>query len=234
LVLEAGSKRRLYGILKLDKEGIMKKIAVLMMVMMLTVVVSVAMAGPGGDEEAMLGAKAGKLFLFQKCDGSGCPASGSGPWPILPTGRWGQLNYNLLGDEFKFSFEGKKLAPKTRYALIYYPDPWPGNNLICLGTGKSGGAGNLQINGSREILDPKGNPTGLPASYDANFYPMPDSGAVGAKIWLVLENDVQCITDKKIPGPPQMLGWNPASYLFEGNLIVYQYSLPPSVADDDQ
>jgi hypothetical protein len=201
----------------------MKKTVVLLMVMMLTVLASAAMADPGGDEEALLGTKTGKLFLFQKCDNSSCPDAG--PWPILPTGRWGQLKYNLLGDKFKFSFEGKKLAPKTLYTLIYYPDPWPGKDLICLGTRQSSPAGNLQINGSKEIIE------GLPALTDANFTPMPPSGAVGAKIWLVLEKDVQC----KAVGndPPQMRGWTPQDYLFEGNLIVYQYSPPPPPTEDD-
>ena len=147
----------------------MKKTAVLMMIMMLTVLASAAMADPGGDEEALLGTKTGKLFLFQKCYGdsdgdSVCPTL-AGPWPILPTGRWGQLKYNLLGDKFKYSFEGKKLVPKTPYTLIYYPDPYPGNNLICLSTRQSSPAGNLQINGSREIV------TGLPIPTTPTSHP---------------------------------------------------------------
>ncbi len=147
----------------------MRKTAVLMVVIMLTVFASTAaVAGPGGDRKAVIETKAGTLFLFQKCqlpvpvepveeaqadgfDEYGCPMV-DGPWPILPTNRWGQMKYNLLGDKFKFSFEGKKLLANTDYTLIYYPDPWPGENLICLGSRKSNGAGNLQINGSMEIL----------------------------------------------------------------------------------
>lgn len=207
----------------------MRKAAVLMVVMMLTVLASAAIAGPGpgGDGRELIETKAGKLFLFQKCDDSGCPSDddswAGGPWPILPTGRWGQMKYNLLGDKFRFSFEGKKLLRNTEYTLIYYPDPWPGNNLICLGTRKSNGAGNLQINGSKEILK------GLPIPDDANYLPQNDSGAVGAKIWLVLTADVQCDCT-----PPHMENWNPSAYLFEGNLIVYQYSDPLPTDDDDQ
>jgi hypothetical protein len=192
----------------------MRKAAVLMVVFMLTVLASAAMGGPGRDGKEVIETKVGNLFLFQKCDDLGCPTE-AGPWPILPTGRWGQLKYNLLGDKFKFSFEGKKLARNTAYTLIYYPDPWPGDNLICLGSRKSSSAGNLQINGSREIL------TGLPIPDDANFLPQGTSGAVGAKIWLVRSADVDCVGSST--EPPRMTGWTPQDYLFEGNLIVYQY-----------
>ncbi len=215
----------------------MKKMAVLMIVLMMAVLASAAIAGDKGD------GKVGKLFLFQKCDESlsvldpetydanGCPnADFEGPWPIFPDNRrWGQMHYNLLGETFKFSFQGKRLVPESDYTLIYYPDPWPGSNLMCLGDGTSSPAGNLQIHGEKEIL------TGLPTPDDANFYAGAEtvvgpSGAVGAKIWLVLSADVECdsntITEdtEEILIPSHMFGWNPSAYLFEGNLIVYQYS----------
>jgi len=220
------------------EEGMVKKTAILMMVLMLTILASAAVAGDRG--EGMVG----RLFLFQKCDSSlitdidnydayGCP-TGEGPWPIIPDNRrWGQMNYNLLGSEFKFSFQGKNVLPETDYRLIYYPDPWPGNGLICLGGGVSNDKGNLQIHGKMEI------PSGLPVPYDANYYPTVDSGAVGAKIWLVPAADIQCdkcpsVIDPETGMPDEetwMEGWNPEAYLFEGNLIVYQYV--DAAADDD-
>lgn len=215
----------------------MKKIAILMMVLMLSALASAAVAGDKG--EGMVG----RLFLFQKCDplvntdlekydANGCPKNG--PWPIIPDNRrWGQMKYNLLGPEFRFSFQGKNLLPETDYRLIYYPDPWPGNGLVCLGGGASNPEGNIQIHGKMEIL------SGLPAPNDANFNPVSPSGAVGAKIWLVPAADVQCegseVTDEAGETtniPPYMLGWNnPASYLFEANLIGYQYVA--AATDDD-
>jgi hypothetical protein len=197
-----------------------------MVVVMLTVFASSAMARHNAGEQKWHQCYApmmGKLFLFQKCDENGCPEEGNGPWPILQTGRWGQMQYNLLGNKFRFSFEGKKLVPDTDYTLIYYPDPWPGNNLICLGTAKSNRAGNLQIRGEKEILVDDGSgvlvKSGLPASYDANYNAAESSGAVGAKIWLVRSDDVQCVEVDSM-----MINWTPQDYLFEGNLIVYQYS----------
>ena len=229
----------------------MKRTAVLAMAVMMVFLASAAMADFKGDWKAWHGmhvfkadwksGKVAQLYLFQKCDESlyakypelsdagGCPLPGNGPWPIYPDERrWGQMQYNLWGDKFVFSFQGKKLLPKTTYTLIYYPDPWPGTGLICLGSGKTNPAGNIAIHGKKEILvedplDPTAFvPSGLPASYDANFNPAPGSGAVGATIWLVKSDDVVCEGDAT-----GMIGWNPADYLFEANMIVYQYAPPP-------
>ena len=226
----------------------MKKTTVLIMVLMLAVLASAAVAGDKG--EGMVG----RLFLFQKCvdlnsvpeedkanyDAFGCPpapADGEkgAPWPIIPDNRrWGQMKYNLLGPEFRFSFQGKNLVPDLDYTLIYYPDPWPGNGLMCLGSGATNEGGNLQIHGKLEI------PGGLPASYDANFAPVAPSGAVGAKIWLVPAMDVKCessgdiVAETGLPADPaRLLTWNPSGYLFEGNLIIYQYMAPAVVEDED-
>jgi hypothetical protein len=233
------------------KEDVMKKLMILMSVVMFMVIASVAMADEKGE------AKAGRLFLFQKCDetlagstdhdSSGCPNIGTGPWPIFPDkGRWGKLNYSLWGDTFKFSFSGRGLPPEANYTLIYYPDKWPGNGLICLGSGQATPAGekgkgrgkgkshvqcgqeggNIQIHGDVDIK------TSLPIVDDANYKPIDPSGAVGAKIWLVLSDDVQCAPSTDIvPIPPHMIKWNPTEYLFEYNLIVFEYR--PAVSGDD-
>ena len=235
----------------------MKKTAVLVMVLMLTVLASAAIAGDKGESMA------GRLFLFQKCDPSlapapvdpavepdpeaepakydtnGCPLPGNGPWPIFPDNRrWGQMKYNLMGPEFQFSFQGKNLVPEVDYTLIYYPDPWPGLGLVCLGTGKTNAGGNLQIHGKQQFLyaaeeGQEAFPMGLPMPYDGNYLPGSDlSGAVGAKIWLVLSADVSCPSEEVGAMESTLVGWNPASYLFEGNLIIYQYAAPVVVADD--
>jgi len=149
----------------------------------------------------------GTLYLFQKTP---VPEMNA-PWPIVQGGSWGHMRYNLWGDDFNFIFQGHKLQPETSYTLIYYSDPWPGTNLICLGSGTANGGSNLNIIGFDVDIQ-----TSLPAEYDANYVPMPPSGAVGAKIWLVLSNDVDCVNR-------QMIGWNPDSYLFEYNLINFEY-----------
>jgi hypothetical protein len=109
--------------------------------------------------------------------------------------------------------------------LIYYPDPWPGKGLICLGSGQANPAGILTI-----VDQDFGIRTSLPAKYDENWAPIFPSGAVGAKIWLVLSSDVDCRDEELTPTPVNgiripattMLGWNPHSYLFEYTLINFE------------
>jgi len=117
-------------------------------------------------------------------------------WDINTDGAWGKLKYSLTGATFAFHFNGHGLEPLTEYALIYYPDPWPGTGLIVFGTAIANEDGNILIKGSAEISD-------LPIDEDEND---------GAKIWLVLYSDV---------GEGEMAGWNPGEYLFEYDLITF-------------
>ena len=103
-----------------------------------TVVFSSALVFAKSKQEPPPNAKArvGTLYLFQK-------SAADGPWPVVHDGAWGDMKYNLWGDKFNFIFKGRQLNPGTAYTLIYYPDPWPGTNLICLGAGVANRGGNL-------------------------------------------------------------------------------------------
>ena len=196
----------------------MKKITLMtisFMVIMLVGTLSFAQTPPGFN-------KLGILYLFEKTPLAN--AEPVGPWPIVPDGAWGKMSYNLWGPTFNFVFHGRRLVPKEDYTLIYYPDAWPGKDLICLGSGIANKGGNLLITGREDIG------TSLPADYDANWTPCGEgapanclSGAVGAKIWLVLSSDVDCegTIDPQQPFA-HMVGWNPTEYLFEYNLINFQ------------
>ena len=133
------------------------------------------------------------LYLFEKDPNT---------WDIVEKGSWGKMKYNLEGSTFDFKFIGHKLLPEEEFTLIYYPDPWPGSGLICLGTNISDEDGNINIRGSLDVGD-------LPAEYDENY---PD----GAKIWLVLSCDVDCEA-------AMMIDWNPTEYLFEFDLITFNH-----------
>jgi len=126
-------------------------------------------------------------------------------WEIVEDGAWGKLKYNLEGSTFDFVFNGHGLEADTEYSLIYYADPWPGDNpgaLIASGT--SNEWSDIHLMGSAELgMD-------LPDPSDANYVTDPD----GAKIWLVLSSDYDADECK-------MTGWNPAEYLFEYDLITY-------------
>lgn len=131
------------------------------------------------------------LYLFEKNPET---------WEIVDGGAWGKMKYNHIGSAFSFVFNGHALEPDMDYTLIYYPDPWPGSGLICLGEGTADIDGNVHIQNTMDIGD-------LPTMEDENY---PD----GAKIWLVFTADVDCMT-------AGMVGWNPTEYLFEYDLITF-------------
>lgn len=124
---------------------------------------------------------------------------------------WGKMEYNLSGSTFDYVFNGHKLMKGDMYELIYYPDPWPGNGLICLGEGTVNKGGNIHIEGSVDTGD-------LPSILDWNHPENPNDSLTdrngGAKIWLVLASDIDCTS--KV-----MLGWNPDNYLFEFDVINF-------------
>ena len=131
------------------------------------------------------------LYLYEKD-----PIS----WNITENGSWGKMKYELSGETFDFVFNGHNLTPFENYTLIYYPNPWPGDGLICLGSDMVCEEGNVHI-------AEKVNTGSLPLKSDENF-------GKGAKIWLVLSSDVDCDLQK-------MIGWTPESYLFEYELIEF-------------
>ncbi len=162
-------------------------VIILTLVISSTFATSVAAKGPHG--------RAGKsniahLYLYEKD-----PAS----WEIIEDGSWGKMKYELSKETFDFVFNGHNLTPFENYTLIYYPDPWPGDGLICLGSDSACENGSVHI---AEKVD-----TGsLPIDADNNE---------GAKIWLVLSSDVDCDLQK-------MISWTPESYLFEYDLIQFE------------
>lgn len=131
------------------------------------------------------------LYLYEK---------NSSDWSFVEDGAWGKMKYNTKGTTFDFVFNGHGLEPETNYTLIYYADPWPGDNGVDIVSGASNVNGNLHLKGSADIGD-------IPVAVDEN-------SADGAKIWLVLSEDYD--TDET-----KMIGWNPGEYLFEHHLITF-------------
>jgi len=120
--------------------------------------------------------------------------------PMYTDGTYAILSYDCKGPTFDYTLEAYGLTPSTSYTLIYYADPWPGNNPGAqLGTFTADAAGRISFTYSLDInMD-------LPHPSDANS---PD----GAKIWLVTSSDW---------GGTQMTDWNGADYLFEIHPITY-------------
>jgi hypothetical protein len=149
------------------------------------------------------------LYLYEKMPDP--EADRTDPWLIVEGGMWGKMKYYVEGSVFDFVFNGHGLPIGVEYTLIYYPDPWPGEGLICLGSGtvaacdeevdcEGGGSGNIHIKGSVDTGS-------FPIEGDEN-YP-------GAKIFLVPTADVDC--EGKI-----MVGWTgDDANLYEGALISF-------------
>jgi len=127
--------------------------------------------------------------------------TGEPDWQIIGGDNMkGNLAYNVKGSKFDYTFLATGLKYNTLYRLIYYADPWAGNNpgaLIASFT--TDGSGNIgATTGSVELgMD-------LPHTSDANY-------PAGAKIWLVTASDYNS-GDASV-GP--MTAWNFADYLFE-------------------
>ncbi len=171
-------------------------------------------SGPAGASDV------GHLYLYQKIEPPQ-PYPPNTPWVIDKEGAWGKMMYRLSGPVFQYVFNGHKLAPQEQYTLIYYADPWPGNGLICLGSGTANRGGNVNIAASASIG------TDLPIPADLNNPENPGHGNCvlnstcidGAKIWLVLSSDVDC-------GGRTMVGWDASEYLFEDIGIFFDYIVP--------
>ena len=135
-------------------------------------------------------------------------------WARIADGKLGTLNYNASGTTFSFSFAATGMEVGVAYSLIYYANPYPGNNPGALiGTGTADGSGNVAITGNPNI----GN---IPTPPDSNmvtshagapdFYAHP----FGAKIWLVPSACYDTALKK-------IITYTPARFLFETDLITY-------------
>jgi len=156
----------------------------------------------------------GEMYLYEKDpDGVDDIADNDDDWSVVEDGAWGLLKYNLSGDTFDFEFEGEALEPDTSYALIYYADPWPGDNPGAWITGgTTDGDGKIELEGSCNL------DTDLPNPDDENYdNPVNGQDPPGAKIWLVLSADYN--DNLAETGP--MTAWNPTEYLFERNTVIF-------------
>ena len=136
-------------------------------------------------------------------------------WARISDGRLGTLNYDASGATFNYLFTATGLELTTAYSLIYYANPYPGNNPGALiGTGTSDGGGLLTITGSPNLN--KHLPTSPDANMLINHSLPPDNYAhpYGAKIWLV-PSDCYDATLSKISV------YSPVRFLFETDMMNY-------------
>lgn len=138
-------------------------------------------------------------------------------WEIvgLGTGKTAVLSYIPSGVTFSYKLEASGLEVSTAYSLIYFANPYPGNNPgMLIGTGTSGTGGTLVITGTPNLN--KNLPTVPDSNMVVDHSVPPDnySNAHGAKIWLVPSACYDSILYKVIT-------WSPTRFLFETDLITY-------------
>lgn len=136
-------------------------------------------------------------------------------WAVIDDGTQATLKFETMKTTFDYTFDANGLTACTDYCLIYYADPWEGNNPgAYIGTFTTDGSGVISTTGSKDLG------MNLPSEPDENilkdYSGSPDyyTHAHGAKIWLVLASDYNTATC-------EMTGWNPTAYLFETDLIGY-------------
>ncbi len=120
-------------------------------------------------------------------------------WQIVEDGAWGKMTYNTATG--KFVFNGHGLEPYEGYTLINFArvdGEWPATINI-LGQGDADEECNVHIMGKYAFANLKPDTT-------------PGADESGAKIWLVLTEDV-------VYG--KLADWNPSAYLFEYELIPF-------------
>ena len=170
----------------------------------------------GGPSKPSGKSNTGQLYLYEKVPSGDTWADGDCvgklvPWEIVAGGAWGKMTYSLSGETFDFVFNGHGLPVGVDYTLIYYPDDWTfaqQGNIICLDSGVVNGGGNIHLAESVVLAED------LPIAGDVGDC---NYGYGGAKIWLVLSDNVDCINGK-------FLRWgDPTAYLFEGDVISFTF-----------
>ena len=111
------------------------------------------------------------------------------------------LLFERAAPTFNYRLTAHGLQARQDYTLIYFPAPWPGDNLRCIGQAHSNRSGMLRLHGRVDLN------TGLPVAADDN-YPH------GASLRLVLSSDVDCESRR-------FVDWHPGAYLFGRRLIRY-------------
>jgi len=162
-------------------------------VILLVVTGAVLISLVAGSAVMASGKSHSELYLYEKDPSN---------WQIVEDGARGRLKYNLEGPEFEFGFNGHGLESCTDYSLIHYDEwatGWP-RLIKVIASGTTNNGGNINLGGSIDLNADLAGP--------ADVY-NPDGGA---KIWLVLTDDI-------VGG--NLSGWNPTEYLFENNLIKY-------------
>jgi len=145
-------------------------------------------------------------------------------WGILSgDGIQATLTFDTVATTFNYDFVATGLTPSTAYTLIYYADyedrmsNWGGDNPgAIIATFMTDTSGNIALtsNSINLAMNLPSEPDANIAFHDYSVAPDNYNHAHGAKIWLVPTSDLD-------GGALPLTVWNPATYLFETDLIIY-------------
>lgn len=113
-----------------------------------------------------------------------------------PIGDNSSLVYVAMGNDFYYELNVTGLDATTGYSIIYYADPWAGNNGIVIDSFVTDLNGEVITSGSANLN------MNLPNSLDDNY-------GDGAKVWVVLSADLT--NGDSMP----MIAFNAGEYLYE-------------------
>jgi len=144
-------------------------------------------------------------------------------WTRINDTMIGTLTYKTAGDSFNYDFVASGLQSGVEYDLIYYADKqnrfadWGGDNPGAVIGTFTATSGSISVTSQSVNLG-----MDLPAADDWNAVASPDycqapdnyNTCTGAKIWLVPSDDYDSVNKK-------LTAWNPTTYLFETDLIIY-------------
>ena len=134
------------------------------------------------------------------------------------------LNYELVGDEFKYDLTATGLESEVEYVLIYYADQpdrftnWGGAPALELGRAKAGSEGTFILMNLGVVI-PGGllpYPTDWNAGDEADYCAKDNyEHCRGAKIWLIPSSDYN--------GDQKVVTWEPTRFLFETDLLGWNH-----------
>jgi hypothetical protein len=191
------------------KEDKLKKILLfLLMAIIMAVPMSAAQAvAPSETDAPSLVGSAGTVILDNK---------NSTTWARITDGKYGVLTYNSSGISFDFTFAATGLEAGVDYSLIYFANPYPGNNPGArLWNGVANGSGMIPLFSAAANLGmnlPTAPDTNQVVDHDAapDYYDAPFN--YGAKIWLI---PTDCYNESS----KSVIAWSPDRFLFETGLI---------------
>ena len=119
-----------------------------------------------------------------------------------PIGNNSSLSYAPMGNEFYFELDAIELEASISHSLIYYADPWPGNNPgAVMAAFTTDGNGDVTSSGHVDLG------MNIPHADDDNF-------DEGAKVWVVLSSNLT--NGNAMP----MIGYDHTKYLTEYSEIL--------------